>query len=118
MVKQSFWLTFKHTIWTLGLMGAFILAFLVWVMMLRKRVEEQAALIRIRLQREAALRQRYLELFDNAHDMVFTTDLEGKLTSLNKAGERIIGCTCVEAFGMNLAQLVPPRAIRAHSTDA
>jgi PAS domain S-box-containing protein len=107
MVEQPPWLTSQHIIWSFGLMGVFVLIILIWVVMLRKRVDEQTAIVRIQLQREAAVRKRYLELFDNAHDMVFTTDMEGKLTSINKSGERVIGRTCIEAFGMSLAGLVP-----------
>ena len=35
--------------------------------------------------------ERYRELFENANDIVFTTDFEGRLTSINRAGERLTG---------------------------
>jgi|GEM_PF-1537681 PAS domain S-box-containing protein len=38
-----------------------------------------------------ASEERYRELFENANDIVFTTDCEGRLTSINRAGERITG---------------------------
>ncbi len=38
-----------------------------------------------------ASEERYRELFENANDIVFTTDSEGRLTSINRAGERITG---------------------------
>ncbi len=38
-----------------------------------------------------ASEERYRELFENANDIVFTTDPEGRLTSINRAGERLTG---------------------------
>ena len=35
--------------------------------------------------------ERYRELFENANDIVFTVDAEGRLTSINRAGERLTG---------------------------
>ncbi len=38
-----------------------------------------------------ASEERYRELFENANDIVFTVDAEGRLTSINRAGERLTG---------------------------
>jgi PAS domain S-box-containing protein len=38
-----------------------------------------------------ASEERYRELFENANDIVFTVDDEGRLTSINRAGERLTG---------------------------
>jgi len=61
---------------------------------------------------EEALRtseERYRELFENASDLVYTADLEGRLTSLNRVAEQTIGYSREEAAQMNLRQLVDPR---------
>lgn len=52
--------------------------------------------------------RRYEELFDNAYDMVYTHDMAGKMTSINRAAERITGYTRAEALKMKFSQLVSP----------
>ncbi len=64
-----------------------------------------------RKQMEEALifnEQRYRELFEYASDMVFTSDLDGRLSSLNRAGERLTGYAREEAHGLPLEQIVVP----------
>ncbi len=60
---------------------------------------------------EDALREseeRYRDLFENAHDLVYTHDLEGNYTSVNNACERISGYTREECVGMNLTHVIAP----------
>ena len=52
--------------------------------------------------------ERYRELFENAYDMVFTHDLVGRITSINRAAERIIGYSRAEALQMRFSQFVAP----------
>jgi diguanylate cyclase (GGDEF)-like protein/PAS domain S-box-containing protein len=52
--------------------------------------------------------ERYRELFENAYDMVYTHDFIGKITSINKAAERILGYSKAEALQMKFSQLVAP----------
>jgi two-component system cell cycle sensor histidine kinase/response regulator CckA len=52
--------------------------------------------------------ERYRDLVENAHDIIYTHDLEGNYTSINKAGERITGYTREECLALNLAATVAP----------
>ena len=54
-----------------------------------------------------ASEERYRDLFENANDVVFTTDLQMRFTSLNLAGEAITGYTRTEALGFTIDQIVP-----------
>jgi diguanylate cyclase (GGDEF)-like protein/PAS domain S-box-containing protein len=51
---------------------------------------------------------RYRELFENAYDMVYTHDLAGNITSINKAAERIVAYSRSEALQMRFSQFVAP----------
>ena len=51
---------------------------------------------------------KYRELVDNANDIIYTHDLKGRFTSLNHAGERIMGYTEREAKQLHLADVVAP----------
>ena len=62
----------------------------------------------------AALRcseKQYRELFENANDLIYTHDLAGNYTSLNKAGERITGYMRAEAVRMNIADVLTPEQL-------
>jgi len=60
---------------------------------------------------EASIREseeRYRELFENANDIIYTNDLNGNITSLNRAGERITGYSREEALRINIADVIAP----------
>jgi diguanylate cyclase (GGDEF)-like protein/PAS domain S-box-containing protein len=59
-----------------------------------------------------ATEERYLDLFENANDIVFTHDLEGRITSVNKAAERITGYSRAEMLQMKACELVPPEHLQ------
>ncbi|MEO8036794.1 MAG: PAS domain S-box protein, partial [Acidobacteriota bacterium] len=55
-----------------------------------------------------ASEEQYRELFENANDIVYSLDLDGLVTSMNVAGQRITGYSRNELLGMNIRQLVDP----------
>jgi diguanylate cyclase (GGDEF)-like protein/PAS domain S-box-containing protein len=62
------------------------------------------------LANDAVLRsaERYRDLIENASDLIYTHDLEGNVTSLNRAGERLTGYSRQEALSMNIDQVIAP----------
>jgi PAS domain S-box-containing protein len=76
---------------------------------------------------EVAIREneeRYRELFENANDIIYTHDLAGNFTSLNRSGERITGYSREEATTLNVADVIAPeylslaREMIAHKESA
>ncbi|MFN7993012.1 MAG: ATP-binding protein [Bryobacteraceae bacterium] len=59
-------------------------------------------------QRQANLQQRYRRLVESANDIIFTVDANKKVTSLNKAGEWVLGYSQRDAWGRGLDELLPP----------
>ncbi len=51
---------------------------------------------------------RYKKLFEEANDIVYTHDFEGKFTSLNKEGERLSGYTREEAENLSVYEIIVP----------
>jgi PAS domain S-box-containing protein len=93
IVRRPPWWTVPKALTALGVLAFAILGGLAWVVV---------------LQRQAMFEQRYQNLVESANDIIFTVDLGLTLTSLNKAGERILGYTRKEAGGLPLAHLLPP----------
>lgn len=52
--------------------------------------------------------KRYRELFENANDIIYTHDLGGNFTSLNRSGELVTGYSREEAMRMNVADVIAP----------
>jgi two-component system cell cycle sensor histidine kinase/response regulator CckA len=53
-----------------------------------------------------ASEERYRDLVENARDIIFSYDLKGNYTSINKAGEQITGYTRDEVLTLNLAHTI------------
>lgn len=81
---------------------------MVWVTTLRRQVRHQTQLLRRQLDRESVLEEGYRSLYENVNDLLYTHDLEGRFTSINKAATRISGYTETEALKMNVFEVVVP----------
>jgi two-component system response regulator len=67
-------------------------------------VVEQARGDCLQLERE----RRYLGLLDNANEIIYTHDLNGNFTSLNRAGEQLLGFSPGEILNLNISEVVVP----------
>lgn len=64
----------------------------------------------------AALQRRNSELFENATDLVYALDLQGRFTALNKATEQITGYGKLEALNRSFDDWVAPEHRAAFRT--
>ena len=106
LLQAAPWWTLPHFFMLAGGMLVLILAALAWVALLRRQVRTQTKLIRQKLEDEAALEERFRELFENANDIVYTHDLEGRLTSVNQMGEKLLQRSRKEILSRNIVELV------------
>ena len=100
------WWTLQKLLWIVGVLGGGTLGAFAWVAVLRRRVQQQTGIIRQKLEAEATLKERYEDLFENANDMVFTHDRTGRITSINRAGERLLQRPRGELVGRDVAGFV------------
>ena len=108
VLKRPPWWTLARLLWASGLLATVTLVAVGWIAVLRRRVGQQTRIISEKLQAEAALKERYVDLFENANDMVYTHDLKGRLTSINQAGQRLLQQTREEILAHNIVDLVVP----------
>ncbi|MBZ5647205.1 MAG: PAS domain S-box protein [Acidobacteriia bacterium] len=79
----------------------------------KRRAPKQPGRTTIAARRRAERRpttgeEQLRELLENANDIIYTQDLNGSFTSVNKAAERLTGYTRDEALRMNMADIVVP----------
>jgi PAS domain S-box-containing protein len=107
VLRSPPWWTLEKMLWFAGTLVFITLGAFTWIAVLRRRVQEQTQTIRQQLQVEATLKDRYVNLFENANDMVFTHDLKGRITSVNTTGEQLLQRGRDEILSLNLLNLLP-----------
>lgn len=107
VLRSPPWWTLEKMLWIAGALVFVTLGAFTWIMVLRRRVQQQTQTIRQQLVVEAGLKVRYEDLFENANDMVFTHDQSGTITSINKAGERLLQRGRAKVVAKNLMTFMP-----------
>lgn len=59
----------------------------------------------------SASEERYRDLFENASEALYTLDLSGNLTDLNRAGEQLTGYRREELAGTTIARIIAPEQL-------
>jgi PAS domain S-box-containing protein len=106
IIRSPPWLNVRRVLWIAATLGLIALIASAWVAVLHRRVQQQTEIIRERLQKEAALKERYEDLLENANDMVFTHDLSGMITSINKTGEQLLQRSRESLLSRNIIDLM------------
>ncbi len=61
--------------------------------------------------------ERFRDLFENANDVIFVHDLNGKVIEINRAAEYLTGYSRQEVVGRNFEELIAPEA-RSQTQDS
>ena len=104
-MRANFWQTlwFKALV-ALAALGVLALIYKLRVRSLERRQHELEDLVFERSSAEA----RWRDLFENATDAVFTTDLDGRVTAFNRTAEELTGWNREDVLGQHVGMLLPP----------
>jgi PAS domain S-box-containing protein len=113
ILRDASWWSVRHALVVVAAISVALLAGLLWVVALRRRVRAQMEQLRKQWETETQLKIRQHEIVENASDFIYTVDNAGRFTSFNAAGEQMSGYTREEALSMHLTDL-----LTANSDDA
>ncbi|HEY8922807.1 MAG TPA: PAS domain S-box protein [Polyangia bacterium] len=116
VLQKPPWWTLGRLVWMLAVLAALTALAVAWGVILRRRVRAQTRIIQLRMENEAALAARYMDLFENANDVIYTHDMSGRLLTVNRAGELATGYTRDELLTMTIFDLALPARRQAIST--
>lgn len=108
VLKYPPWWNLQKLLWMVGILVFTVLVAFSWVAILGSRVRAQTGIISQKLQLEATLKERYVNLFENANDIVYTHDLAGRITSINQTGERLLQRPRDAVLNKNIVEFVVP----------
>jgi PAS domain S-box-containing protein len=106
VLKPAPWWTPGRAWSFVGVFAGGTLAALAWLGLLRRKVRQQTAVIRQQLAREARLQEDNRAIVAQASDAIFTLNGEGRFTSLNPAGQQLIGFSETAAQRLKFRELV------------
>ncbi|HEV2350319.1 MAG TPA: PAS domain S-box protein [Terriglobia bacterium] len=75
---------------------------------IQTQLKAQTTALQESLQSEKALKQKYFNLFECVHDIIYSYDLNGNFTSVNKVGEMVSGYRQDEFLSMNIKDILAP----------
>ena len=113
VISSPGWWTWKHSL-IAALLGGFSI---LWIVSLRRQVADKTSQIAERLENEAALKSDNEYFVDNAGDFIFTHDLKGVITSVNRAGVELTGYARDVLLGMNFFTLITPDSAEATKAE-
>ena len=103
LIESDRWLTPQNAPLFLAVGAALVISSVVWIWLLRRRVSEQTAALRARLERETELESVYRRLFQRNLAGVYRISLEGHILDCNHALATMFGYACREDFiGQNI----------------
>ncbi|HTH48549.1 MAG TPA: PAS domain S-box protein [Candidatus Limnocylindria bacterium] len=79
-----------------------------WNGLLRHRVSRQTQALRSQMEKERELEQRYRDLLENAVDLIFVINLDGRILRVNASAQRTFGLTAEEILRSNVLQFIAP----------
>ncbi|MBY0505828.1 MAG: response regulator [Bryobacteraceae bacterium] len=106
LAAAAFWNGDRVSRLALGLVAG-VVAALVWILMLRRRVRAQSALAREALAQERQAHSSFQELCENASDLIFTFDRDGRILFSNRAASLLTGYPPEELAGADYTLLLP-----------
>ena len=108
IVAVPSWWTPGRAITALGVAAGICLLAFLWIGVLNHRVRKQTRLLTTQFERTAALQRRWTDLVASASDVILTWDRQGRLTSLNKTGQSMLGLSEDDALRHTLTDIVAP----------
>jgi PAS domain S-box-containing protein len=109
VVERPSWWNQTRTMAVVAILMGVIAVTGIWIVALRRQVGQQTRQIRESMrEREVLLQKRYRDLIENAHDIIFTVDDQGKFNTFNRAAENVTGYSREEIVQRTVIDLIWP----------
>ena len=108
VVTYGPWWTSDRALLLAGALALVVLGSVAWTVQLRRRVAAQTLVLRTQLEKERAMEQRFHDLTQNAVDLIFTVQLDGRISTANLSALRAMGMTLEGAQRSRLGSFIAP----------